>query len=173
MSSIFNIFTIYKVTNIINNKVYIGFDSNWPKRKSIHKCNSTKLDYKFYRAIRKYGWHNFKWEILYQSKDRDYTKNIIENQFIIEYDSFVNGYNSTMGGEGVFGVKIQFTKERRLHMSRIMKGNNHGKGNKGKKHSDTRKLNLSKAKKGKKIKPMTDQHKKNISLAQRARLNHV
>jgi group I intron endonuclease len=170
MSSIFNIFTIYKVTNIINNKVYIGFDSNWPKRKSIHKCNSIKLDYKFYRAIRKHGWHNFKWEILYQSKDRDYTKNIIENQFIIEYDSFVNGYNSTMGGEGVFGLKRQFSNEERLHRSLLMKGNTIAKGNKGNKLSNTHKLNLSKAKKGKKIKPMTEQHKKNISLARRGLL---
>jgi group I intron endonuclease len=98
-----NIYTIYKSTNKINGKVYIGFDSNWPHRKNSHKCYYKKGDTKFYRAIKKHGWENFEWTILYQSIDKNYTKDTMENHFIIEHDSFKEGYNSTFGGDGTFG----------------------------------------------------------------------
>lgn len=100
-----NIYSIYKVTNKINNKVYIGFDSNWPHRKNSHKCYHKKGDTKFYRAIKKYSWHNFEWENIYQSRDKSHTKDVMENHFINEHDSFKNGYNSTLGGDGTFGIK--------------------------------------------------------------------
>ena len=35
-----NIYTIYRATNTINGKVYIGFDSAWPKRKRGHKSSA-------------------------------------------------------------------------------------------------------------------------------------
>lgn len=96
--------TIYKATNKINGDSYIGFDSNWPARYYKHKslAKSTKLTYYFYNALRHYGFDNFEWTVLYQSKDRDYCKNVMENHFITEYDTFKNGYNSTTGGEGTF-----------------------------------------------------------------------
>jgi group I intron endonuclease len=107
-----NIYTIYKATNLINNKCYIGFDSRFPRRIYFHKYNYPNTDFKFYRAIRKYGWDNFEWEIIYQSNDKDYTKNIMENYFIEEYDSYLNGYNSTFGGEGTFGyIRSQEEKD--------------------------------------------------------------
>ena len=101
-----NIYSIYKATNKINGKCYIGFDSNWPQRKWEHKSpvNYNKK-YKFYNAIRKYGLDNFEWEVIYQSKDKDYTLKAMETYFINVYDSFHNGYNSTLGGEGQFGTK--------------------------------------------------------------------
>ena len=49
------IYTIYKIVNQLNGKVYIGFDSKWPKRKTEHKSSSKKLKNKFYNAINKYG----------------------------------------------------------------------------------------------------------------------
>lgn len=113
-----NIYTIYKATNKINNKNYIGFDSNFPSRISGHKRSYLNYDYKFYRAIRKYGWESFEWEILYQSKDRNHTLKEMEQYFITDYDSFRNGYNSTLGGEGTYGLlksekeKIELSKLR-------------------------------------------------------------
>ena len=93
------IYTIYKSTNISNRKVYIGFDSNWPKRKSEHKNSAARGEpYKFYNAIRKHGWENFVWEIIYQSLDHSHTLNIMESYFIKEYDSLKNGYNTRPGG---------------------------------------------------------------------------
>ena len=61
--------TIYKATNKINGKSYIGFDSAWPKRMNRHLENANyNREGKFYDAIRKYGWDKFQWQILYQSE---------------------------------------------------------------------------------------------------------
>jgi group I intron endonuclease len=132
-----NIYSIYKATNKVNGKVYIGFDSNWPHRKNSHKCYHKTGDTKFYRAIKKYGWQNFEWQLLYQSKDKIYTKDFMENYFIEQYDSFKNGYNSTLGGDGTFGIirkkqKVPYnhngwlgkkhTEETKKLMSQNMKG---------------------------------------------------
>jgi len=98
-----SIYSIYKITNTINGKVYIGFDSNWPNRQKSHKYASNKRNQKIYYAFRKYGWNNFIWEVIYQSKDDNHCLNIMESYFIEEYDSFKNGYNLTLGGEGTLG----------------------------------------------------------------------
>jgi len=114
------VYSIYKATNVINNKVYIGFDSCWPNRIQQHKYNSTKRPQKFYCAIRKYGWDNFTWELIYQSYDLDHTLNEMENFFILEYDSLNNGYNTTLGGTApMLGLKIP--TETRIKMSMAIK----------------------------------------------------
>ena len=94
------VYSIYRATNTINGKVYIGFDSNWPKRKSEHKTVSKHAQFKFYNAIRKHGWDNFVWDIIYQSLDHDHCLDVMEQYFIDQYDSICNGYNSTRGGAG-------------------------------------------------------------------------
>ena len=98
-----NIYTIYKATNTNNGKSYIGFDSNWPTRKSNHKINSTKKNSCFYAAIRKHGWVAFEWTILYQSVDKNHTLFEMEEYFIREYNTHVDhghGYNMSYGGDG-------------------------------------------------------------------------
>lgn len=167
------IYTIYKSVNTINGKVYIGFDSNWPNRLAIHKSNSKKVNYKFYRAIRKYGWDSFEWSVLYQSTDRQHTLKEMENHFICEYDSFKNGYNSTLGGEGVFGLyRIQSEEEK---IKRIKSIKNTYKNNpelglkvsarfKNKPLSEERKLLLRKPRKNP-VKSLSDDHKKNLSIS--------
>jgi len=100
------IYSIYKITNRSNSKVYIGYTSRPLKfRISQHKRDSKyqtkKYDVKFYRAIKKYGWNKFDWEVIYQSKDKNHTKNVMETYFITEvYNSYYNGYNATKGGDG-------------------------------------------------------------------------
>ena len=107
-----NIYTIYKATNKINGKCYIGFDSNWPNRMNDHRRKYIRYDRNhksvFYDAISKHSWDNFEWEILYQSKELEYTKNVMEKYFITEYNTYCGfdncmGYNMTLGGEGTFG----------------------------------------------------------------------
>lgn len=110
------IYSIYKVVNKINGKVYIGFDSNWPNRQKTHyyKSSSNKAShFHFHHAIRKHGWNSFDWEIIYQSKDKEHTLKIMEPFFIEQYDSFENGYNQTLGGEGSFG-KLQSEKNKKF-----------------------------------------------------------
>lgn len=101
------IYSIYKCVNRLNGKVYIGFDSKWPNRIKRHKYNYTshkqKKHFKLYCALRKYGWESFDWEVVYQSWDKLHCLHVMEPYFIKDYDSFHNGYNMTLGGEGTFG----------------------------------------------------------------------
>lgn len=114
-----NIYTIYKSTNTFNNKTYIGFTTDFNKRKSEHKYRFKTGSTKFYNAIKKYGWQSFAWEIIYQSSEYEYTKNVMETYFINEYDSYVNGYNSTKGGDGID------SESARLFQQDMIKNNTH------------------------------------------------
>jgi len=117
------IYSIYKVTNQVNNHVYIGFTQNFKVRKHAHmKASEKGIDIPFYRAIRKYGWNNFSWEIIYQSKDGEHTKNIMEPYFISLYYSNdgIHGYNSTCGGDGLTSKSwIQEMRKRQSELTKI------------------------------------------------------
>jgi group I intron endonuclease len=94
------VYTIYKIVNEINNKVYVGFTSNFQKRvrdhKSASRCNTTKA---LYRAFQKYGIDAFVFEEIYQTKDRQHALNDMEPLFIEMYEAFgVKGYNMNPGG---------------------------------------------------------------------------
>jgi group I intron endonuclease len=114
-------FCIYKAKNLLNNKIYIGFATSFIKRKSQHKTQALKgkCDFAFHKAIRKYGWDNFEWEIIFESWDKEYCSEIMEPYFIKEYNSFGNtGYNMTKGGGGAKGVKRSpLTKEQKQLIS--------------------------------------------------------
>lgn len=92
-------YIIYKSTNILTNKCYIGYTHNLPRRILTHKSASKNGKSKFYNAIRKYGWSNFKWEILFESDNMNECLNIKEPYYIKLFDSINNGYNTTPGGE--------------------------------------------------------------------------
>lgn len=96
---------IYSFTNKSNNKVYIGQSIHLEERYHQHRRNhlnenDNSYNSKFYRALRKYGFDNFDYQILIQ--DDNLTKNQLnelEIYFISYYDSFKNGYNETRGGQ--------------------------------------------------------------------------
>ena len=105
-------YTIYRATNLINNKVYIGFTAYWPHRINGHNYDRRyrNTDTAFYNAIKKYGWDAFVWDAIYQSNDYEHTLKVMEPYFIDEYRSWVgfedcNGYNTTCGGKGTKGWK--------------------------------------------------------------------
>lgn len=94
---------IYKITNKITNKCYIGETkkSNPYLRWNEHKSKIEKgigcpaLQY----AVKKYGIDNFKFDILIICFDEDRYK--FEKEYIKKYNSISpNGYNLTSGGEG-------------------------------------------------------------------------
>lgn len=165
------IYTIYKSVNTINGKVYIGFDSHWPNRQKVHKSASKNQEGKFYRAIRKYGWDNFEWSILYQSKDKNHCLKEMESHFIKEYDSFNTGYNSTLGGDGCFGLILSEESRKKISQgNKIPKPHTpeHNKkiadalrGKKKQPHSEDTKLKISQSNKGI-TKLFTEEHKKNL-----------
>lgn len=106
---------IYKFTNKINGKVYIGQSVNLKQRYAGHKSasfNEKAADYntQFHQAARKYGWENFDYEILVEVSEEEYQKNCkilddLEKYFIEYYNSYKNGYNATAGGRENFDVE--------------------------------------------------------------------
>ena len=56
-------YVIYKVTNSINGKVYVGKTYNFEKRKREH-IYDIEDNLPFHRALKKYGIYNFVWEII-------------------------------------------------------------------------------------------------------------
>jgi group I intron endonuclease len=72
---------IYKITNVINGKVYIGqtiqkrASSRWHVHKSLSKYKEEYL----YRAIRKYGLENFKFEVMHEGIETKNRIRIIRN----------------------------------------------------------------------------------------------
>ena len=97
--------SIYIIKNNINDKVYIG-QTILPIniRFTNHKMASRVEDTKFYRAIRKYGENNFYIELLETTTIENL--NSREKYWINYYDSYKNGYNSTLGGDGV--IKLDY-----------------------------------------------------------------
>ncbi len=114
------VYTIYKATNKLNGKSYIGYDSKWPRRKTEHLSFKEGCPY-FHRALVRYGTTNFEWEILYQSKEREYTLKIMEPYFIQEYDTYRSGYNLTKGGEGTFGRVLSIEGRQKVRKARLGK----------------------------------------------------
>jgi group I intron endonuclease len=91
---------IYKATNMINGKSYIGQTVQiLSNRISKHyKSISNHASYKFCRALRKYDKNVWMWEILYENVPKSLLGKT-ERFAIGNYDTKDNGYNSTYGGE--------------------------------------------------------------------------
>lgn len=117
-----SIYSIYKATNLITGKIYIGFDSSWPNRKKHHLHKYRTINTRFYHSIRKHGWENFEWEIIYQSKDYEHCLNVMEPHFIKEHNTFNSGYNMTLGGDGgMLGKKHSTDSKKKMSLSHLGK----------------------------------------------------
>lgn len=119
---------IYNIINKINNKHYVGqtikpngFNDRYP-----HKGNGIERVYKFhknnknkgngynihlFRAIEKYGFENFEVNEILDIAFSENELNIKEQCWISIFDSFNNGYNQTLGGQGTKGMKSLSGKE--------------------------------------------------------------
>ena len=100
---------IYKIWNDINDKLYIGQTSRRLSERWGSHCSDSKTGHtKFYNAIKKYGIENFHIDIIEQVPDEDMNKR--EEFWIKFYNSYHDGYNSTLGGEG--GKLSDISKEK-------------------------------------------------------------
>ena len=94
---------IYKITNNLNNKVYVGQTSKSLERRfNQHKNNYNKPYFSqlaLYQAFSKYGIDNFTFEEIETVPDDQLDER--EKYWIAYYDSYKNGYNSTMGGKAI------------------------------------------------------------------------
>lgn len=90
---------IYKITNRVNNKVYIGqtrftVEHRW--KQHLKNFNIEHRKQPLYMAFCKYGLDNFYVETIEEcSIDKLNEREIF---WIAKYDSFKNGYNATLGG---------------------------------------------------------------------------
>lgn len=94
---------IYKITNKINNKSYIGQSTHIEKRLRDHKSEyewNRHPNYPLYKAFKKYGLENFIFQIIEQCYPQDLDEN--EIFWIKYYHSLTSehGYNIKQGGWG-------------------------------------------------------------------------
>ena len=117
---------IYCATCLATGKLYFGqtirlVKERWERHIQESRSGS---NYKFHRAIRKYGEENFLVEevMFVEAPTKDALKkklDFIEIRLIRKFDTFRNGYNMTLGGDGQFG-RI-FSEESRRKMSESAK----------------------------------------------------
>lgn len=154
---------IYKYTSP-SGKCYIGQTTNELLRRkkwnsNIYHYAGTKID----RARKKYGSKNFKYEVLVRNKYSSRSiaiedLNRLEIYYIGLYDSYKNGYNCTIGGEGVTGVKLteeQIDKVRKANKGKRLSEEQKrkiGEGSRKWQNTIEGKIKMSNARKGKKHK---------------------
>lgn len=94
-------FVVYKITNLKNNKCYIGSSIRVEKRWQQHKNasqnkNNPSYNYPLYKAFREDGIENFKFEIIADNFDSIWEMEEYEQQMIDKYDCVKpKGYNQT------------------------------------------------------------------------------
>lgn len=135
---------IYKATNLINNKAYIGQTTGILQKRKMQHLRTAKHNNcpYFHRAIKKYGNENFKWETLCEC-DNIKELDKMEMLFISYYNTFKNGYNLDKGGHNSSG-----TYETRRRLAKIKKC---------KKHTDVHNQKISESRKGQRISEETKQ----------------
>lgn len=92
---------IYKITNLLNDKCYIGktdVHTIEERFKEHIKDSKRYLNRPLYRAFNKYGVENFQIEEIEQCSIKESSER--EKFWINYYNSFHNGYNATLGGDG-------------------------------------------------------------------------
>lgn len=96
---------IYCITNKINGKQYIGqtkHDDSTRIKEHFQIAKHTNRNLHLYNSIRKYGSDNFEITILKDNLSEDELDKW-EMYYIGKYNTFENGYNNTIGGDGVRG----------------------------------------------------------------------
>ena len=147
-------YIIYKATNKLNHKVYIGQTRNGLSRRMRQHLNDAKnerFDCYFHRALRKYGSDGFEWEVIDDSVSSLEELDELERMYIEQYDSFNKnkGYNTTSGGGAGYQLSEEECKKR---SERVMGEKNPMYGipspNTGKKFTEEHKSKISQALKG-------------------------
>jgi group I intron endonuclease len=117
---------IYKITNKTNDKVYIGCTTMTLEERykgHLYRCFNKNYDCKLYNSMRKHGKENFKIDLLEECNIESIYE--IEKKYIDQYDSYKNGLNSTLGGEGCLGYIHSEEKRKKISKNLIDSGNTH------------------------------------------------
>lgn len=143
---------IYKITNTVNNKLYVGYTTGlFSKRMNQHKNDDYHYDTLLGRAINKYGWDVFKCEIIHEESDKEKLLELERYYIKLLNSKTPNGYNLTDGGERLFDESNPFWNHRHSDEAKIIMSEKAslrtGMLNPfyGKHHSDTTKHRISEA----------------------------
>ena len=115
---------IYKITNRINNKMYIGKTEQYDP---IKRWEEHLKDYKkrknenrpLYKAMEKYGVDNFVFEIIEETNDAENR----EKYWIDKMRTYIgfkdcNGYNATLGGDGKSYLNLNENEVIKFHIEK-------------------------------------------------------
>ena len=151
---------IYKITNLVNSKVYIGASKNVEKRWSNHRNGRTAIA----EDLQTFGLDNFKFEVLLECPEDMLCQ--WERDMICLYDSDdpEKGYNNPKDrpynpkvSESRKGHKLSEETKRRMSESQ--------KGKHNITHSEETKRRMSEAHKGRKRAPFSEETKRRMSEA--------
>ncbi len=168
---------IYKITNNVNGKVYIGESVDLKKRESKYKGLHCKGQQKIYNSIKKYGWENFTFEVLEYCKIEDLKS--LEYQYHKYYYDELGAIMLLNLRAGGGGGQSFISEETRKKLSDAKKGEKHhffgkrgeGTPNFGKIYTDETRKNISESQKGEKChnwgKKATKETKLKMSEAQK------
>ena len=171
---------VYKITNTVNGKCYIGISVNEPEKDRIQKHLSGKGNRIIANAVKKYGRDAFTYEVL-EANVFDELLPDLEVAHIAKLNTIVpHGYNLTRGGDGAGSLSEQ-TRQR---ISASLKGkplsaetrrkmSEAHKGKKGKPHSAETRRKISEASKGKKRPQRSEEHRRKLSEANRGKKFYV
>lgn len=148
---------IYKTTNLVNNKIYVG-----QKKSTIFLQDYKGSGKKIQAAFLKYGFDNFKVELL----ERCYSKDELNKQEIfwiskLDARNEATGYNIALGGDvGGFNKGSKLTDLHKRHIS---------EGLTGRQVSNETRKKISETEKGKIV---SEETKKKISIATKAAMQN-
>ena len=165
---------IYKITNIINNKIYVGQTTKTIDERFYHHCKRTgKWISAIDSAIKKYGEENFILELL-DTADTHEELNKKEIYWIEKLDSTTsgNGYNISKGG-GQPAPTSQSTEANEKRSKSLKEAYATGRKKRsmlGKKHTPEARAKISRSQLGT---HQSEETKRKISEAQKGKANHI
>ncbi|MXZ79838.1 MAG: hypothetical protein F4Z15_00355, partial [Gammaproteobacteria bacterium] len=150
---------VYKITNTINGKAYIGISIHEPEKGRIKDHLSGKGNRIIARAVKKYGKEAFTYEILEANVFDEFLPEL-EVAYIAKFNTVApHGYNLTYGGDHAIPSAASCSK-----MSEARKGRRFSKEHRRK---------ISEAHKGKKRKPFSVEHRHKLSEANKGKTRSV
>ena len=171
---------IYKITNITNNKIYVGSSSNLKSRKNQHfksLRDNKHFNKHLQNSYNKYGQSNFEWTILEyierQENKKELKGSLLEKEqyFIDKLQVCTYGYNTAPIAGSTLGIKFgpQPDEQKKKMVATRRKNDSYNHTEEWKKEQSVRstgrvkskeeKLKLSIANKGKKL---SEEHKKKL-----------
>ena len=115
-----NVYCVYKHTCLINGKVYVGITARKPNVR--WGCNGYgyRNNTHFSNAIKKYGWENFRHEILYNELTCEEAKQKeIELIALLKSNNREFGYNKSSGGDPGSGVHCTEERKAKIRAGRL------------------------------------------------------